>query len=321
MFMKGKFARNGSKHMRLTSMRIPTLICSILLCGLTPAASAAYELEVAYVDGIVEVRSETGWRELLIGDRLSEEAWVRLEAGALAELTLTGDASARGVTVSLSKAGEYSIGNLVDLSRVQASQGIDRHLSGLLESALGDHARETGTVMGVRGEEQGAPEDPWADELEREMLLAALELLAEERYGEALPLLQELLAIVGTSAEPEVRFYTGYTHALLDQPMRALAQLRRILFKPGHALYPDHVLLMARLLVESLAYEEALAWLDAHPLDTEDPAPLQAALFLRALTYRGMEDDEAYRHALVQIIQLDPDTETGLLANQLLESM
>ncbi len=307
--------------MRLTSMRVPTLICSVLLCALAPAASAAYELEVAYVDGIVEVRSETGWRELLIGDRLAEDAWVRLEAGALAELTLTGDDAGGGVTVSLSEAGEYSIGDLIDLSRVQASQGIDRHLSGLLENVLGDHARETGTVMGVRGEEQGSKEDPWAEELEREMLMAALELLEKGRYGEALSLLQELLEIVGASAEPEVRFYTGYTHALLDQPMRALAQLRGILFEPGHALYPDHVLLMARLLVESLAYEEALSWLDAHPLDTDDPAPVQAALFLRALSYRGTKDDEAYRHALVQIIQLDPDTSTGSLAKQLLESM
>jgi hypothetical protein len=56
-------------------------------------------------------------------------------------------------------------------------------------------------------------------------------------------------------------------------------------------------------------------------VEAEEPAPVQAALLLRALSYRGLNDSDAYRHALVQIIQLEPGSETGRLAAQLVESL
>ncbi|MEW5817528.1 MAG: tetratricopeptide repeat protein [Spirochaetota bacterium] len=289
--------------------------------SLTPALYAE-NLTVNYLEGILKVQSPSGWREIFIGDTVSDSAMVRLEglgSDPIAEL----DGKGGTPKITLSSAGTYQLKELLAASGNLASTGIGSLIMGKMQPMLlKSKVQEQGVVGGVRGDvvtEQVSFYDT------EELVKTGKELFEKGNYYEALKALDEAASFAMEEEQPEIRFYQGLIHTVQGNNGKALDALADVKQDPEDEFYAALVLLKAQLLVESFAYQKAITWLEEFENRSVNSGKyreaLQSAYLLSGLSYREIKNTGQAKEHLIKSISLNPDSETAKAASSLLATL
>jgi tetratricopeptide (TPR) repeat protein len=286
-------------------------LVAFAVLGLIAAASAAGQAQkVTYLDGVVETQAGSAWRPLLVGETVGVDAKIRLGAGAVAEL------QGGGVTLTFARPGTYVLKDVL-AARQRTSRGVAAALATTMQRIAG-HVPTASSTGGTRGADQDETEsDPWVlgeSDTYRKAGISAL------RSGDPDRAMQQL-ALARNVAEPgevpEIRYWTGVALSDAGRVSEALRELADLVPGPDAAWTADFVLLKASLLQGANAYAEAGEWLAAHNL-AKDAARAQAWYFLLGSSLRETGNDAAAREALTKARTLDPGSELGRAAADLL---
>jgi tetratricopeptide (TPR) repeat protein len=281
------------------------IILGVLL--LAAVGLPAQDLRIEYTEGLVELSTGGGWKELSPGDRLAPNARIRLSADGLLELV-------QGSTrLSVSQPGTYLVSDLLAASKKVASWQLSQVVGGKLKGAVAGGAKGDGTAaMGVRGAAAGAASIEWVESSGSEEALAEGRSLMEAgRYDEALKVLQEALQEAYAGEEGTFLYFIATAYSRQQRTAQALRTLDRARLEPQEPLYTDLVLLKGQLLLESLAFADALALFDGQLRLNPEGGFAQALLILSSYSYRAMGKGEEARAALQQAVRLDAASELG----------
>jgi tetratricopeptide (TPR) repeat protein len=294
---------------------IPALALLLVIAG---APAAAQPVIADYVEGTVEARGGAGWEPVRIGERLAADSQVRLGEGAYAELS-------RGPsTIRLARSGTYRLGRLFDGARRNRSVGLAAMIRRRLEQLTAGRPQDDPTAAGVRGDDAGAGDLMWVGGEEAgELIEEGISLLAEADYETARDRFSEAYDFAESDAQAaRARFYLGYVSYLEGDLRAALSTFDEVSLGPGDADYDTFVLTRAQALVETFAYADAEDLLSSYLREEPaDAADRQSALLLRALARDGRGRAQTARADLTAAREIDPDSESGRMAAQLLAEL
>jgi tetratricopeptide (TPR) repeat protein len=283
---------------------------------LAALGAAAQDLQVAYTEGVVELAAGGTWKELSPGDRLPANARIRLSEDSFAELS-------QGATrLSVSQPGVYLVADLVAASKKVASWKLSQVVGGKLKGAVSGGARGDSTAAGGVRAKQAAPETvEWVESTgSQEAMDEGRSLLAEERFDEALKVFQDALKAY-PGEEPIFYYYIATTYSRQRRTALALRTLEQARLEPQESMYTDLVLLKGQLLLESLAFTDALALFDSQLAQHPEGGFAQALLILSAYSYQGLGRNQGAREALQKAVNLDSSSELGREAANLLKQL
>ncbi len=284
------------------------------------AVSAAGEVIVGYVDGVLEVRDGTSWYELFIGDAVDGSDQIRLADDSHAEL-LAGNSMIR-----LSRPGTYEVERLLEGVGRTASANIGGMVLGRVSRLTGreDTTRQT-AAGGARASEAVTQTGPaWAGgETVDELILQGTEMLGEGDLEDAYWVFQEAYEYAITDDEyARSLFYYGYASALVGRPLQAFELLEQIGPQPDTTHYATHILALGQLLLDSFAYDEAIEYLT--PLaeaDDQEPEDIQSARLLLGVAYQGLGRSAQARDHLQRARAIAPETQAAEAAERLLADL
>jgi len=301
------------------------LILALLACA---AVAFAQDLRVEYLVGLLEVQSGGGWRQARLGETVAGNAYVRLSAGALAEL------SAGEFRVTLHRPGTYAVGRLLRASKAALNWGLGRLLKARVQVLFSSPAGDFSESGGVRAEKAGdrpAELEMMEDEeeearksAERAERAAAEEieaLLTGGRAGEAADAAGRALRTASAASRPYFLFLLASARSLEGSNAAALQALEQAVVPESAGYYAEYALLKARLLLEGQAYREALALFDDLLARSPAPATAQPAWFLSAFCSLQLDDPSQARRRLERARDLDADSEIGVMAGKMLNSL
>jgi hypothetical protein len=118
----------------------------------------------------------------------------------------------------------------------------------------------------------------------------------------------------------EAAFCLATAYSLKGDPKSALSALVGVTVAGTEEWAPDYVLLRAKLLLDTFAFQRAVdVLLAAAPLLKNDPPRAQTWSFLLALGYRGTGDTASSAACLDTVQSLGPETELAISAARLRE--
>jgi tetratricopeptide (TPR) repeat protein len=279
------------------------------------SVALAQELQVAYLDGRLEVLKGGRWQEIASGEAIPSGAALRLDKYSVAEL------AAGEARITLSQPGTYSTAELLRTYRESSRWGVARLVAEKLRALFSRRTTQPMTAMALRGEqiaeEQGMG---WMDE-EQEALDNARQLLADGRYKQAVAKLEAALATAGPEARAQYLYLIGYGYSMAGGNGPALKALEQVEAPASAPYFADYVLLKSRLLAEGEAYGRALELLDSLPDLSPAPEVAQPALFLSAYCAQQLGDAASARQRLLKAQALDPESEIGRQAAEMLEGL
>lgn len=292
---------------------------ALLLILLVPLALFARDFVVDYVDGYLDVKDGSSWSELFIGDEVTDADTVRLDTGSYAEIS---DGS---VTVKLTRAGTYVIADLFNVAGRSRSSGVGSLILGRVSKLAGEDERDETAVGGVRASEAVNQNQPtWAGgESVDELIEEGLGLLNEGSFEDAYWVFEEAYDYALDDYEYNKSiFYLGYASALTGAITEAFDLLEEVGPDPDTDYYTDHVLVLSQLLVESFAFSDAIEYLDGllTAEEVEEPA-LQSGYLLLGLSYDGLGDLGKAETYWLEARDLDPSSDAGQIAGQLLSEL
>jgi len=230
---------------------------AMLCCG---ALAAAAPVTVAFIDGTVQVLSGGSWKALDFGDRFDSSQSVKLEKGAILELS-----TQSGSTVTISAAGTYVVDALL---KPRTESGAVATVAAKLEK-LAKGTASTGTVAGVRGNPaasagglmwSGAGVDAEAAfEEAKAAMEAGTYTIAWDRFMEALALYGEAEDANGAARSA---WHASLAGIAAGSGARALAALRAASPDDAGALRGSYALALATLNARYGATAEAKALLE-----------------------------------------------------------
>ena len=283
------------------------------------AAAFAQSFSVDYTDGTVELKipkDKAGkeWKALSIGDVVPAEASIRVAAGSSIELT-------RGkARVTILKQGTYTLADLSRASEKSAGTGIGSAISQKL-TALTTEKQKTGSAVGgVRGADQGTSSGSvmWVEENE-ETRRKVTELLTDGNYREAVSVVAAAIPDASTDAEKEeLTYMLAAAYYGNNETARAYRSLAKLAPPQDAEYYPKFLLLKAQILVDSLAFGDALALLKPFIAANPGGETAQMAYVLLSSSQKGLGDEKAALSALNAGYAIDPSTETAKLISRLL---
>ncbi len=121
--------------------------------------------------------------------------------------------------------------------------------------------------------------------------------------------------------EPLLYYYLVYAYNRNNQNALALKQAGQMEINAQHALYPDYVLLKGRLLYMSFDYDGALNLFNDYLSRQPRGDAAQPALLLSAYCYQGKGDKTREKDVLQQAVKLDPGSDVGREAAELLKAL
>ncbi len=282
---------------------------------LAAALAGAQPLSVEYVDGLLEMRSGNAWQEVYIGDSVPEQAVLRLSEDGIAEL------SAGSVTITLDRDGTYSVADLLRSGKQVAGWNLGGIVNSKLNKLVAPSQEGQTAVMGVRGAAQGEQQLEWVDEGEQ-YLKRGKDLLGKGEYLAATDVLLEGAELAFSKEErQEYLFYAAYSQNQAGNNGRALALLEQVDGRPGMPFFGDYVLLKGRLMIEGLDFEGALALFDQYLRQPGSDETQQVVRFMKALCQQQLGRTSDARQTLEGAWRLDPGSEYGKAAKQMLDSM
>jgi predicted negative regulator of RcsB-dependent stress response len=285
---------------------------------LAALGAAAQDLRVDYTEGRVELASGSGWKELAPGDRLPASAKVRLPEDGFLELT-------QGSTrFSVSQPGVYLVADLVAASKKVASWQLGKVVSAKVKGTVAGGAKGDGTAaMGARGAAAGAPATvEWVEASgSEEALSEGRSLLEAGRLDDALKVLQQALQEANPGEEGLFYYYIATAYSAQQRTSLALRTLERARIEPQEPVYSELVLLKGQLLLESLAFTDALALFDSQLALNPEGGFAQALLILSSYSHQGLGRSQKAREALQKAVSLDSSSELGREAARLLSQL
>jgi tetratricopeptide (TPR) repeat protein len=285
-------------------MKKTTLFTFILFLGVA-ALAFSQALTIDYLDGTVELKTARGWSGLSIGDQVAADATIRIARGGVIELS-TGTQR-----LSIVKEGTYVLSTLIKASDTAATRGLGAQIAQKLRS-LTTEQQATGTTGGVRAGEVGTRETmEYVDEY-TEYRDKVRKYFASGDYAGAIPTLQSAVAeSIGSDEQAEFSYQLAVAYYETARTAQAYRVISKISPSTSTDYYPDFIILKAQVLVDSLAYQDALSVLTPFLASKPGTGYAQLAYLLTAQASRGMGDEKAAKDALAKGFALDPASETA----------
>lgn len=292
--------------------RAATIVLLIIIAAIPLVAD---DLLVEYVEGILELKEGSSWVELYIGDTVPENGMIRLSDNGFAEL------STRNVTVMLSDDGTYDTRSLLRSGQKIASWDIGGVVNSKLSKLLGPGQQGETAVMGVRGAAGDQEELTWVEEGE-EFMEKGKELLAEGLFDEAIVAFKEGADWALTEDErSEYLFYAAYAHSLKGDNALALIMLEDMALGSGSHIFTDYMLLKGKLLIENLAFADALDLFSLYLKHPDMGETTQVVYFLSAVCHQGLDNNTQAQKYLQDAIKINASSEYGKAAQRMIGSL
>ncbi len=293
----------------------PLYISAVLFISIVFAFPLfSQDLMVEYLEGYVEISSGAGWEELFIGDEIPADAIVRVSENGFAELS-----AADGLTIAISEDGTYLIKDLMGASKEVASWGVGSLISHKIKTALASSQGGQSAVMGVRGSITSEAEIDWMEEDEADEFLGrGNELFTAERYVEAVEVFKQGLEVADFEKEDLFLYYIAQSYTLMGEKALAIKTLSDTVFDHRSAMYTNLVLLKGSLLIESLAFQEALEIFKSHLQHYPEGGTAQAILILSSFCYRGLKDLDLAKDSLQKAVEVNPESELAREAKRMI---
>ena len=287
----------------------------ILLILITAIPLVAEELLVEYVEGTLEIKEGSRWAELYIGDMVPENSVIRLSDNGFTEL------STRTVTVTLSHDGIYDTRSLLRTGQKVASWDIGGVVNSKLSKLVSPAQQGETAVMGVRGAKADEDQLTWVEEGE-ELMEEGKRLLAEGLFAEAVPVFKEGADWALTEDErSEYLFYAAYAYDLKGDNALALIALEDMALDSDSAIFTDYMLLKGKLLIENLAFADALDLFSQYLEYPDMGETTQVVYFLSALCHHGLDDYDQALKFLREVVEIDATSEYGQAAQRMMEKL
>jgi hypothetical protein len=289
-------------------MKTVAALCLLVVAAAFPLTAQEFQLE--YLEGTLEMQDGGTWVELFIGDSVPQGSVIRLGDNGFAQL------SAGGVTVNLGEDGSYDTDALLRSGQKVAGWNLGSLVNSKLSKLISPASSGETAAMGVRGADQQPNDLIWMDGSED--LETGKNLLAEGRLDEAIGLLEDGAELAATSREAqEFLFYTAYAHALKGESALALITLEDM--EPGSdaPFFTDYVLLKGKLLIDSLAFDDALALFAQYLQHPDMGETTQVVHYLSAVCYQGLDRLLLARQSLDAAYRIEPDSEYGRAAREM----
>lgn len=288
----------------------------VLFFAVSTLCSAALFLTVSYVDGTAYLGSGSSWKVLSIGDSVTAETSIRLDAGAIVQLT------GIGVDITLTQQGTYAIRDLLAARQKIGSAGIGKALSAFLTHLLTGPAHNQGTAAGVRGvNESKSADSDWVESSAQENIQQGIDYIQSGKYDEAVEKLAQTLDEATEEELPEVHYYLAYAHSMNGNTIDAVRQLSGVKPPTGASWTGDFILLQAKLYLDTFAFAQEIQWLDQPGNDLSgDAQRVSIYYFLLGLGYRGVGDGPNATRSLSKVVSLAGESDLGKSASGLLQN-
>lgn len=273
-------------------------------------AQNAANLTVVYLDGTVELMVASKWKALDVGDTVAPDAMVRVSKDSTMQLSVA------GMTLSFLTPGSFSVADIMAKNTKAARTGVTSALGKTALALAGKttKAQKTGTLGGVRASEVVKPKDTlWVDELE-EVRSSVKNFFAQEKYAEAVKLLETTQAEGLSDAEAEeVSFLLASADYSLGETARAWKAVAEQNPEPTSKFYANILLMKAQLLMESYSFPQAVEELKKLIGPASLPETVQQAWLLTGLCSRAQGDEPAAKDAWNRGIAVAPDSDIASL--------
>lgn len=285
-------------------------IIFLILIGFTSVV--ATDLYVDYLDGYLDVKSGNSWDPIDIGDVISENAIIKLSDNGYAEL-LFGD-----VKITLDRDGTFEASYLVGQIAKASKWGIKGSAFAKIFKDS-EHDTQQSAVMGVRGDPQDEEKITWVDD-DIEFLEEGKALYHKGDFKNAHLILEEGAEWYGTNYD-EILFYKS----LCEYETGQLRQMRDTLFEmdpdSDDEFFGDYVLLLGNLLIESQNYIDGLELFDRYLSDSVSGETEQLVYLMSAFCSIELDELGFAERKLKNVISIDPNSESGVKAAQILNSL
>jgi len=287
----------------------------VLLILIAAIPLFAEDLLIEYVEGTLEIKERAIWAELYIGDMIPENSLIRLSGNGFAEL------STRAFTITLSDDGTYNTQSLLRSGQKIASWDIGSVVNSKLSKLITPGEQGQTAVMGVRGAAADEDQLTWVEE-GGEYLEKGKQLLVDGLFDEAIPVFKEGAEWALTEEERyEYVFYTAYAHSLKGDNAVALIMLEDVEAGIDSPFFPDYVLLKGKLLIENLAFEDALSLFAQYLKYPDMGETSQVVHFLSAVCYQGLDKTAEARKSLEAAYKIDTSSEYGQAAQRMMGNL
>lgn len=296
------------------------LSVGVVLFVFAVCSTRAQQLSVSYVDGEAQVRSGSSWVALSIGDRVSAQVTLQLSDGSYVELKWA------DLRIVLSQKGTYVLQDILACSGALDSAGVRKAILATLSYLATGPARNQGGAgggaRGVRGANEGKTEDSeWVTSKAQVFLDAGKQYFKSGQHQEAIE--QFLLALDAATEEesPQVQYYLAYAYSLSGDTRAALKHAAGLQPNSADEWAADFIILKAKLLVDTNAFTQEIAWLTQNGNDLSGDAQ-RAALynFLLGVGYRGVGDISNEKISLSKVVAISGESDLGSAAIQLLRN-
>ena len=208
----------GNSKLSIIYMFVSSIVFSaVAMCG--------PNISVSYVEGSAYQLNGSKRKELSIGDSVSPDASIRLEAGATVQLRGV------GADIYLNQEGTYAVRDLLAFRQKLDSPGVGRTLLASLASLF--VGPEKNGVAGTRGANQGENTDANLMETSAEDdIEQARDYLQSGKYEEAIKGLTQALGEATEEEVPTIHYYLAYAYSLSGDTPHAATQMASA--KTGH---------------------------------------------------------------------------------------
>ena len=281
--------------------------------GLAIGSAGAHALTISYLQGSAAVRADYLWSALSVGESVASNATLKLDPSSYLELT--GD----GATITLDHPGIYRLKNLVSQSKAMALAGVGEALVSTFANLLNQTPAHESTVAGVRGANKGVPsQGMWFSSEAGVYLQAGEAYIQEGHYTQAIDQLDQGLAVAQPAELPELHFYLAYADSLAGKTVGALKELRGLAPDPSATWRPDYELLTAKLLLDTYAFKEDVAWLTGPAAAlAHDTRRAPTYYLLLGVSYRGLGEVDLAKKSLATAVRLGGNSDVARAAARL----
>ncbi len=294
-------------------MKKPAVFIFLILIAVF--SLSADELLVEYIEGALELREGSGWIELYIGDTIPADSLIRLSGNGFAEL------STAAISITLSDDGSYDTESLLRSGKQVANWDIGKVVNSKLSKLISPTETGQTAVMGVRGAEAGEEQLTWVEEGEQ-YLEEGKQALQDNLFDEAISLFKQGADWALTDEErDEHLFYAALAHSFKGENAPALIILEDMQLVSDAAFFTDYVLLKGKLLIENLAFDDALVLFTEYLEHPDWGETTQVVYFLSAVCHQGLNNIGDARKFLQDAYNIDADSEYGRAAQRMLQSL
>lgn len=274
---------------------------------------AAEDLMLVYTEGDVFLNENGAWYEVFIGDMIDSSSTLKIGPNSLVEI------DADGNTLLLNKSGTYKLSELISQTTKVSAWGNNPVFKKFLS---GDNSRSNvqTAVMGVRGAATETDDIEWLSE-DSMIIDEAIIMISDGDFNGVIDFLSEEMNFAFDEELSGYNYYIGYSYYMLGSSGRALSYLDKVESDYDTEYYPDFVVLKGSLLLESLAYDDALDLFNEFLRNDDFSGTAQAVNYLTATALKGLGRDKDAAKKLEITVKMNPSSEIGRSANTLLQNL